>query len=135
MAILKNALFLSRPFWNFFLKFLYQKKFFCFIPMKTSQSLLVSKDGSKFWSSQTWQYFLTQTNHYAPECIAKICGQPSMAFFYQMTSPLLPNVVHTLTYCSIDNGTALEKWKCSYEIWRWGFFCFISWLLHSLDLK
>ena len=39
LAVLKISVFLSRPFWNFF----------CFIPMKTSQSLLVSKDGSKFW--------------------------------------------------------------------------------------
>ena len=42
LAILKNVVFLSRPFWIFFFKI-----FFCFIPMKTCQSLLVSKDGSK----------------------------------------------------------------------------------------
>ena len=54
LAILKNVVFLSRPFWFFF--------FYIYIPMSTSQSLLVSKDGSKFWSSQTWQHFLTQPN-------------------------------------------------------------------------
>ena len=58
LAILKNALFLSRPFWIFF----------CFFPMKISQSLLVSKDGSKFWSSQMWQHFLTHTKHSWGEC-------------------------------------------------------------------
>ena len=42
--------------------------FFCFFPMKISQSLLVSKDGSKFWSSQTWQHFLTHTKHSWGEC-------------------------------------------------------------------
>ena len=36
--------------------------------MKTYQSFLGSKEWSKFWSSQTWQHFLTQTKHYAPEC-------------------------------------------------------------------
>ena len=41
LAILKNAVFLSRPF-------------FCFISMKTSQSFLGSKDGSKFWF---WHWF------------------------------------------------------------------------------
>ena len=40
---------------------------FCFLPMKASQSLMVSKDGS-FWSSQTWQRFLTHAKHFAPEC-------------------------------------------------------------------
>ena len=44
------------------------KKNVCFIPMKTSQSLLVCKDGSKFWSSQPWQHFLTQTKHFEGEC-------------------------------------------------------------------
>ena len=43
--------------------------FFCFFPMKISQSLLVSKDGSKFWSSQTWQHFLTQTKYFEVEWI------------------------------------------------------------------
>ena len=41
----------------------FQKK--CFILMKTSQRLLVSKNGS----SQTWQHFLTETKHFAPEFI------------------------------------------------------------------
>ena len=53
------------------LNFIFQKKifFFCFFPIKTSQSLLVSKDGSKFWSSQMWQHFLTQTKHFDRECM------------------------------------------------------------------
>ena len=41
--------------------------FFCFIPMKISQSLLVSKDGS-FWSSQMWWHFLTHAKHFEGEC-------------------------------------------------------------------
>ena len=53
------------------LNFFFRKKnfFFCFFPMKISQILLVSKDGSKFWSSQTWQHFLTHTKHSWGECI------------------------------------------------------------------
>jgi hypothetical protein len=38
LAILKNSVFLSRPFF-----------FFCFIPMKICQSFLGIKNGSKFW--------------------------------------------------------------------------------------
>ena len=53
LAILKNIVFLSRPFWIFFFKW---KFIFCFFPIKTIQSLLVSKDGSKKISSQTWQH-------------------------------------------------------------------------------
>ena len=30
---------------------------------------MVNKDGSKFWSSQTWQHILTQTKHFAFKCI------------------------------------------------------------------
>ena len=43
--------------------------FFCFFPMKISQSLLVSKDGSKFWSSQMWRHFLTHAKHFEGECM------------------------------------------------------------------
>ena len=39
LAILKNELFLSRPFWIFF----------CFIPMKISPNLYGRMDGLKFW--------------------------------------------------------------------------------------
>ena len=46
LAILKNELFLSRPFWIFFFK---KKIFFCFIPMKISPNLYGRMDGSKFW--------------------------------------------------------------------------------------
>ena len=49
---------MCRPLWIFF----------CFIPMKTCQSLLVSKDGSKFWSSQTWWHFLTHAKHFEGKC-------------------------------------------------------------------
>ena len=50
----------------------FQKKiFFCFFPIKTSQSLLVSKNGSKFWSNQTWRLFSTQTKHFEGECKGK----------------------------------------------------------------
>ena len=56
LAILKNDLFFSRPFWIFFSR---KNFFFCFIPMKTSQSLLVSKDGSKFW----WLPWIPAKNH------------------------------------------------------------------------
>ena len=74
----KKLNFLSQPFWFFF--FSSRKKyFFCFFPMKISQSLLVSKDGSKFWSSQTWQHFLTHTKHSWGECT--IC--PLFNFFFK----------------------------------------------------
>ena len=58
-------------FWvgHFEFFFLKKKIFFCFFPMKISHSLLVSKDGSKFWSSQTWQHFLNHTKHSWGECI------------------------------------------------------------------
>ena len=58
-------LFFESAILNFFFWFWF---FFFFIPMKTSQSLLVSKDGSKFWSSQSRQHFLTQIKLFAPEC-------------------------------------------------------------------
>ena len=47
LAILKNALFLSWPFWIFF----FQKKkiFFCFIPIKISPNLHGRMDELKFW--------------------------------------------------------------------------------------
>ena len=45
LAILKNELFLSRPFWIFFSK---KKKKKCFIPMKISPNLYGRMDGSKF---------------------------------------------------------------------------------------
>ena len=55
LAILEISVFLSRPFWK--------KKstqfFFCFIPMKISQSFLGSKDGSKFW----WLPWFPAKNH------------------------------------------------------------------------
>ena len=46
LAILKNELFLSRPFWIFFSK---KKFFFCFVLMKISPNLYGRMDGSKFW--------------------------------------------------------------------------------------
>ena len=46
LAILKNELFLSRPFWIFFSK---KKKKNCFISMKISPNLYGRMDGSKFW--------------------------------------------------------------------------------------
>ena len=57
-------------FWVGHFDFFFSKKkiFFGFFPMKISQSLLVSKDGSKFWSSQMWQHFLTHTKHSRGEC-------------------------------------------------------------------
>ena len=60
-------------FWVGHFEFIFSKKkiFFCFFPLKISQSLLVSKDGSKFWSSQTWQHFLTKTKHFTPECVGQ----------------------------------------------------------------
>ena len=46
----------SQFFWVRHFEFFFFKKYcFCFIPMKIVKSLLVSKDGSKFWSSQTCQ--------------------------------------------------------------------------------
>ena len=61
-------------FWVGHFEFFFSKKkfFFCLILIKTCQSLLVSKDGSKFWSSQMWQHFLTQTKHFDRECIQEV---------------------------------------------------------------
>ena len=42
--------------------------FFCFVHIKIIQSLLVSKDGSRFWSNQTWQHFLTHAKHFYSKC-------------------------------------------------------------------
>ena len=42
--------------------------FFCSSPMKISPRFLVIKDRSKFWSSQTWQHFLTHAKHFEWEC-------------------------------------------------------------------
>ena len=50
LAILKNVIFLSRPFWIFFSKKMF---FFCFIPIKISPNLYGRMDGSKFWCF-TW---------------------------------------------------------------------------------
>ena len=50
--------FLRQSFWIFFASFPY-----------ISQGCLVSKAGSKFWSSQMWQHFFTQTEYYATQCI------------------------------------------------------------------
>ena len=61
----KTLFFLTRPFCFCFFKKIY---IFCFFPIITSQSLLISKNGSKFWSSRMWQQFLTQTKYFAPEC-------------------------------------------------------------------
>ena len=70
-SLLTNKLWLvfmgKKQKYSFFLK----KKIFASFPC---QSLLVSKDGLKFWSSQTWQHFLTQTKHFASEC--RIFVQP-----------------------------------------------------------
>ena len=49
---------------------------FRFIPMKISQSLLVSRDGSKFWSiheSSRWRHFLTCAKHFDGECTLQNC--------------------------------------------------------------
>ena len=55
--------------------------FFCFFPMKISQSLLVSKDGSKFWSSQEWQHFLTHAKNFEGECNTVVCIKVRTAYF------------------------------------------------------
>ena len=59
LAILKNGHFWKTAILDFFFK---KKYFLCFIPMKISQSLLVSKDGSKFWSIQTFFCVKTMFN-------------------------------------------------------------------------
>ena len=41
---------------------------------------MFSKDGSKFWSSQTWQHFLTQTKHFAPMCTKKEVTIPTVMY-------------------------------------------------------
>ena len=37
---------------------------------KIWNKILVSKNGSKFWSSQTWQHFLTRAKHFDGECVS-----------------------------------------------------------------
>ena len=56
---------------------------FCFFPIKPSQSLLFSKDGSKFWSIQTWQSFLAHAKHFEGECILLFL-QKFVVFFPQI---------------------------------------------------
>ena len=64
--------------WNFLEKILrIFSSFLCFIPIETSQSILVSKDWSKFWSSQMWQHFLTHAKHFVGECILLWLNSPS----------------------------------------------------------
>ena len=48
-----------------------QKKKYIFLLHSHENKLkfLVSKDGSKFWSSQTWRHFLTQTKYFEGECM------------------------------------------------------------------
>ena len=64
LAVLKISVLLSRLIWLFFHKIFFSASF-------PSQSLLVSKNGSKFWSNQTWQLFSTQTKHFEGECKGK----------------------------------------------------------------
>ena len=127
--ILKNDLFLSWPFSIFFSK----KEFFCLIFMKTSQSLLVSKDGSKFWclswfpaknhSPQTfqpgvyeWKWRAALTEHGLSSQSANLWKIAKTALFYpcmifesfwsQMTSfeeHLFMNFIHKVPL-------ALSKW-------------------------
>ena len=67
LAILKNSVFLSRPFWILFFKL--------FFLLQTSQHLFVSNDGSKILSSQNWQHFLTHAKHFEGECKSvQVCG-------------------------------------------------------------
>ena len=70
--ILRIGDFEKRFFWVGHFEFFFREIFFfCFFPMKTSQSLLVSKDVSKFWSSRIRQHFLTLTKHFASKYIWK----------------------------------------------------------------
>ena len=55
LAILKNTLFLRRPYWFFFSK----KYFFCFIPIKISHKLCIKMDGTQF----LWLLCFTAKNH------------------------------------------------------------------------
>ena len=93
----KISFFLSRPFWHIFFNF-----FFWFIPMKTSPSLLISKDGSKFWSSQPWQHVLTQTKHFYRKCIYE--KQKQMCQKWDLNPR-----PHSRTKCSLYWSISLES--------------------------
>ena len=87
------------------MNFLFSKKncfFFCFFLMKISQSLLVIKDGSKFWSSQMWQHFLTQTKQFDRECTS---NQRTIHFIFLWKK-----------WKTAKNG--LSKWLCYVKINR-----------------
>ena len=109
MAILKISAFLSLPYW-----------FFCFIPMKRSQSLLVSKGWSKFWSSQTWQHFLNQTKYFVPKS----------SIFYCVVCNLL-STCHMQVFIDIITSDKPVKHIVNHHLWIWFFICFHeSWALN-----
>ena len=92
--------------------------------MNTSQSLLVSKDGSKFWSSQMWWHFLTHAKHFEGECSFVLKGGSGIHFYTDL---------HFTT-------TSKEVKKGNYLIVHWNYktviFSMTSWLhFHNLFSK
>ena len=69
--------------------------------MKISQSLLVSKDGSKFWSSQTWQHFLTHTKHSWGECKFKILSNCHRYKYDQSISRVFFQIKFLAVFCHL----------------------------------
>ena len=103
LAILKNALFLSRPFWIFFSK---KKKKICLLLTKTHQSLLVRKEFSKFW----WLLWFPAKNHPPQTFLSPVYGLTKV--FTIVFAKLLSNWI-------IDNsaGNIQLITECHAHIW------------------
>ena len=68
---------------------------------------MVSKDGSKFWSSQTWWHFLTLAKHFDGELVStpiQIFYAVNFTYRYHMASSCLMEV-HNCPY-----GSHGQKW-------------------------
>ena len=65
LAILKNELFLSQPFWIFFLKKII---FFCLIPWKKVKVSWIAGMGRNFDDYPGFQLFRSWANTYAQDC-------------------------------------------------------------------
>ena len=96
LAILKNELFLSRPFWIFF----------CFIPMKISPNLYGRMDGSKFWcfpwfpENSLLCVILRYTVYFPYQCVA---GRDHRYY--------IKGVIHKLRW---QDEVGRWYWKCQF---------------------
>ena len=80
---------------------------------------MVSKGGSKFWSSQMWQHFLTQTKHFDRECI-------NFSYFLLIKIHRYLINLHNLFIPLRDPGLTLGRTflilKINYNLLPWFFF-------------